>query len=177
MGFAIAIARSVATVRQHLASLARFSFVGLLATIVYLIVANVIMVTSVMPPAWASLTAYLSGMVFSFLGQSQFTFRRGRTTFAQAVRFGVLSACGIAISYGGVYGLSSLAKIDGLPATLITAGIIALFSFVMMNIWVFRPAPPTRDEELDGAGTPSVSFFAPGGAPRRFSPSSRDRRS
>ena len=176
-GFATAISRSLATVRQRLASLARFSFVGLLATTIYLIVANTIMVSGVMPPAWASLTAYLSGMVFSFLGQSQFTFRRGRATFAQAARFAVLSVCGIATSFGCVYVLSNFANIDGLPATLITAAIIALLSFVMMNIWVFRPAPPTYDEQVDGGGTPSVSFFAPGGAPRRFNPSSRDRRS
>jgi putative flippase GtrA len=132
--------RPIEAIRRRLAALSRFSFVGLVATGVYLVVSNGIMAAGLAAPAWASLIAYFAGMFFSFLGQSQFTFRIGRIIFSQVVRFCVLSAWGIAMSYGFVYALVVYAKFNGLAATIITTGIIALFNFIVMNNWVFRPA-------------------------------------
>jgi putative flippase GtrA len=132
--------RRFETIKRRLAVLSRFSFVGAAATAVYLIVANAIMATGLLAPGWASLVAYLAGMVFSFLGQSQFTFRSGRVTSGQAARFVVLSACGISISFAGINFLVTYTPVKGLPATLVTAAAIALISFIVMHIWVFRPA-------------------------------------
>jgi putative flippase GtrA len=131
--------RPATAIRQCLAALSRFSFVGLVATGVYLLVSNGIIAAGLMAPAWASLIAYLVGMIFSFFGQSQFAFRSGRITLGQVLRYCLLSAWGIGLSYGCVYVLIHYTKVTELPATIITAGIIALFSFIVMNIWVFKP--------------------------------------
>ena len=126
--------------KQRFAALSRFSLVGLGATAIYLIVSNGVVAIGLLSPEWGSLIAYLAGMIFSFLGQSQFTFRAGPVTLDQAVRFSVLSGCGIIISYAGVYFLVKYATVPALPATFLTAGAIALFSFGLMNVWVFKPA-------------------------------------
>jgi putative flippase GtrA len=131
--------RALTAINLHFATLLRFSSVGLLATFVYLVVSNGLIVASLARPAWASLFGYLGGMIFSFLGQSQFTFRTSRVTSAQIVRFGILSVVGILISYGGIHVLVNYSMIQTVPATIIVAALIALCSFVIMNVWVFGP--------------------------------------
>jgi putative flippase GtrA len=138
--FGVSDLRPIEAMRRRLAALSRFSFVGLVATGVYLVVSNGIMAAGLAQPAWASLIAYFAGMFFSFLGQSQFTFRVGPINFIQVVRYCVLSASGIGMSYGFVYALVVYAKLNGLASTIITTGIIALFNFIVMNNWVFKPS-------------------------------------
>jgi putative flippase GtrA len=125
---------------RHLATLFRFSSVGAIATLVYLVVSNGLIVVSSTTPARASLIGYFAGMVFSFLGQSRFTFRVGRTTTEQFVRFGIMSGLGIAISYGGIHFLVNHSLLQMVPATIVVAVLIAFCSFVVMHAWVFKSA-------------------------------------
>jgi putative flippase GtrA len=136
--------RGVAIITRHLATLLRFSSVGVIATLVYFAVSNGLIVVGWSTPAWASLFGYFAGMMFSFLGQSQFTFRTGRVTTEQIFCFFVLSTVGISISYGGTYILVTYPSVTNLPATVIVAALIALCSFVIMNIWIFKRATPDQ---------------------------------
>ena len=121
---------------SFLALLSRFGIIGVAATLTYLVVANVLIAAGIVA-VYASVLAYLAGMVVSFLGQSKFTFRVGKAERHHFVRFVILSTIGLAVSYGAVRGASTI----GLPAfvgTLATAILIPLLSFVVMKLWVFR---------------------------------------
>lgn len=118
--------------------LARFSTVGLLATACYFALANLFMVVGILAPAAASVTAYLLAMAVSFLGQSRYTFgaEGNRGEFA---RFCLLSAVGLAISFGAV----RIAEHVGAPpfwGTLATAMLVPALSFAAMKLWVFAAA-------------------------------------
>jgi putative flippase GtrA len=133
-----AVSRILEPIAHHASALSRFSLIGLLATGVYLVVSNAIIASGLMPSAPASVLAYFAGMFFSFLGQSQLTFRSGKITPRQVLRYCLLSAGGIALSYGTIYVLEKEAGVTGLPATLAAAVAIALFSFMVMRAWVFN---------------------------------------
>ena len=136
----LSVWRFVESISGRLATLSRFSFVGVVATVVYVVVANGLIAASLMSAAWASVVAYLAGMIFSFLGQSQFTFRSGTVTSGQIVRYAVLSGGGMTLSYAVIVVLRHGAGVTGPPATVIAAAIIALFSFFVMRAWVFKPS-------------------------------------
>jgi putative flippase GtrA len=115
--------------------LSRFGAVGVLATLTYLAVSNLLILEGVSATA-ASVLGYLTGMVASFVGQSRYTFRvdAGHRHF---VRFCVLSALGLAISYMAVH-ITSLVALPPVLGTMATAILIPMISFVLMKLWVFR---------------------------------------
>jgi putative flippase GtrA len=130
-----------------MALLSRFSFVGIIATLTYLLVANVAIALTAMDPKRASLLGYVVGMIVSFFGQSRLTFRVGANTIGQILRFSVMSAAGLAISYLSVeYAVSKLA-ISPVWGTLLTAVLIPIASFVIMTTWVFG-TPRDRDSSV-----------------------------
>lgn len=122
--------------RSLFSQLSRFSVVGVLATLTYLVVANLLFFISDMDLAWASVLAYLAGMVVSFTGQSRFTFGVTRNRLDQVVKFALLSAVGIGVSFGLVRAAEIL-QIAPVFATISAAVIIPVFTFVIMRIWVF----------------------------------------
>lgn len=116
----------------------RFGIVGILATLTYLIVSNLLIFMGMVPTV-ASITAYLAGMIVSFLGQSKFTFKMARTQRHQFVRFCVLSLMGLLISYLTVVA-ASVANAPPVLGTIATAALVPALSFVVMKLWVFREA-------------------------------------
>lgn len=119
-----------------LAQISRFSLVGVAATLTYLIVGNLVIWADLMAPAWASVLAYLAGMVVSFKGQSRFTFRLQNHRPEHLARFAILSALGLGLSFG----LVQLAESQGLApvfATFGTAIAVPVISYVVMRLWVF----------------------------------------
>jgi putative flippase GtrA len=118
--------------------LSRFGIVGVLATLTYLIMSNVLMLTGVVPTL-ASITGYLAGMIVSFLGQSKFTFRIGRARRHHLVRFCLLSLIGLFLSYLTV-AAASAASVPPVLGTIATAVLVPIVSFVAMKLWVFREA-------------------------------------
>jgi putative flippase GtrA len=125
--------------------ISRFSLVGVVATGVYFIVANFLIGVEMATPANASVLAYISGMVVSFVGQSRFTFRVERNTIGQFARFCVLSLCGMLLSYWCLYATDSL-QISPIWGIVFVSMLIPLISFVVMKLWVFD-SPPALPEE------------------------------
>ena len=119
-----------------LALLSRFGMVGLAATATYLVVANLLMMAGTIP-VYGSVAGYLAGMAVSFLGQSRFTFRIRKAQQHHLMRFCLLSAVGLFVSYAAVQGAGAagLAPVIG---TIATAILIPLMSFAAMKLWVFR---------------------------------------
>lgn len=122
--------------RSLFRQLSRFSFVGALATLTYLVVANLLFFIDAINPAWASVLAYLAGVVVSFTGQSRFTFGVSRNRFAHVVKFALLSAVGLGMSFGLVRAADTF-QIAPVFATISAAMIIPIFSYVIMRLWVF----------------------------------------
>jgi putative flippase GtrA len=115
---------------------ARFGIVGIAATLTYFVVANVLIMSGIMAPPIASVVGYAAGMVTSFVGQSRFTFNLREVRRSHLVRFAVLSAAGIFVSYWSV----ELGRTLGFPSfvgTVATSVLIPVISFVVMKFWVF----------------------------------------
>jgi len=113
----------------------RFGVVGIAATIIYLMVANILIHLGIVEVGLASVIAYLAGMGVSYVGQSRWTFR-GTAGEGRLARFSLVSALGLSISYSAPYA----AVWFGLPAAMGTAVpilAVPLLSFFAMNFWVF----------------------------------------
>lgn len=123
--------------RSLIAVLSRFSLVGILATLVYLLTANTLMLTDITTPSIASMIAYCVGMVVSFFGQSRVTFLVRRNSWSQVARFVVLSVIGLAVSFISV---DLISRMGTNPAwgTVVTSLSIPLISFAVMKLWVFN---------------------------------------
>jgi SAM-dependent methyltransferase len=121
--------------------LSRFTIVGILATLTYLIVANLLFYFDAMDSAWASVLAYLAGMVVSFTGQSRFTFEVSRNRLDHIVKFVLLSALGLGLSFGLVRVADNflIAPVFG---TVCAAVVIPILSYFIMRFWVFADASP-----------------------------------
>jgi len=115
----------------------RFSIIGILATVTYFIIANALILTTSLSPVWASVIAYVAGMLVSFSGQGRFTFRVKDRTSSHIIRYIVLSIVGVAISYWSVEYVVGTLGIAAFWGTLITALAIPLLSFLAMKFWVF----------------------------------------
>jgi putative flippase GtrA len=121
--------------RAILALLSRFGTVGIAATLLYLIVSNILIFLGAEPIA-ASVVAYIAGMVVSFFGQSLFTFRVQGLKLHHGLRFFVLSAVGLLMSYGTVYAAMAN-EIPPMVGTVATALLVPVISFLAMRFWVF----------------------------------------
>jgi putative flippase GtrA len=129
---------------ELLATLSRFSLVGVAATVTYFAVANTLMASGVIDASVCSVLAYLVGMVVSFLGQSRLTFRVRYRSWRHFVRFVILSAAGLTISYLSVI----CADVIGIPvfwATVATSAAIPALSFTVMHLWVFTEPDAVTD--------------------------------
>jgi putative flippase GtrA len=118
--------------------LSRYSSVGLLATGVYFTVANVLILSDIVPAITASVIAYATGMVVSFIGQSRFTFRVSSHSKSQVVRYLVLSVIGFGVSYASVYLATVYFGVCPIWGTAATAISVPALSFVVMKVWVFK---------------------------------------
>ena len=124
---------------EHLlAGLSRFSLVGILATLTYFSLANGFIWLDVMPPAMASVVAYLMAIPVSFFGQSRFTFRVTSNTQGQFIRFCALNGCGLLISYGSVRLATDVLGVKPFWGTVVASVTVPLLSYFVMKFWVFN---------------------------------------
>lgn len=124
-------------------TLSRFSLVGIVATLSYFIVANLLMLTDRIRPEFASVLAYLCGMAVSFAGQSRLTFRVKDPSWGHLARFSAMSVSGLLISWLSVVA----AEASGYPAfwaTVFNSVAIPLLSFVVIRLWVFASPNPHK---------------------------------
>lgn len=122
------------------AEISRFTLVGILASLTYLIASNILILGFSIDPALSSVGAYLLGMVVSFIGQSRFTFRVGKASPTQFYKFAALSAFGLLFSYASVVIVVDYLGHHPVWATLATVTVIPVASYIIMKIWVFASA-------------------------------------
>lgn len=121
-----------------LGCLLRFCTVGTLATAVYFVLANLFIQLNIASVETCSVLAYMVGIVVSYIGQSGYTFRVEVKNRGQILRFSVLSAIGVCISYLSVVIAVNIYNVDAVWGTLVTSVSIPLLSFIMMKLWVFK---------------------------------------
>lgn len=114
-----------------------FTMVGLLATAVYLLVANSLMFLTRIDAKWASVIGYGAGMVISFAGQSRLTFNVRKADRGHITRFIIVSAAGVLVSYFSVLFVSEGLGLHPAWATAVTVAVVPLASFFAMKLWVF----------------------------------------
>ena len=119
------------------AELSRFSIVGVVATLVYFVVASVLVLATPIQATTASIVAYCCGIPVSFLGQSRFTFRVGQTRAAHLLRFALVTVLGLSISYLSIVLASSL-SLHPIAGVVCGTILVPIMSFIVMNSWVFR---------------------------------------
>lgn len=132
--------------RERAAEISRFTVVGILASLTYLVVSNILILASSVDPALSSVGAYVLGMVVSFTGQSRFTFKVERASLGHFYKFVVLSVFGLAFSYVSVIVVVDVLDLHPVWATLATVTIVPVASYIIMKVWVFA----VRVEGEDG---------------------------
>lgn len=120
----------------------KFATVGAFATLTYLILANAMMKFTDLADEWASVIAYLGGMIVSYFGQSKLTFGVRSAQLAQIGKFIVMSVIGLSISFGVVQFASQAHPGSSHYATLAVAIAVPAMSFIVMKIWVFAQTSP-----------------------------------
>jgi putative flippase GtrA len=78
---------------------ARFGLSGAVATLVYFLLTNMLVLAAGMAPTAASVCAYLLSLGVSYLLQSRFTFRTNTDSLDQMTRFVITSLAGFVIAW------------------------------------------------------------------------------
>ena len=118
--------------RREMQRLTIFGLVGVGATTIHLIIAQIVLLINGNPLISSSF-GFLPAFVFSYLGHRHFTF--GDATRGSITRFLIISMVGFLVS------LLFLTKLQSLPSWIgltISIGIIPLWSYFMSRIWVFK---------------------------------------
>lgn len=123
---------------KRLDQIARFGFVGVLATAVHVAVGMGLNAGAGVAPFWANLVAFCCALGVSFLGQTRLTFpgaSAGRGAFA---RFSVVAVTGLGLNQAIVWLVTS---VFGSPYWLALAIIIATVpwaTFLLLKFWALR---------------------------------------
>ncbi|RWQ38203.1 MAG: GtrA family protein [Mesorhizobium sp.] len=137
------------TARTGLKLLARFGLVGIAATILYAVLATVLVKSEWIgvTPVQASLAAYAAAAVFSYLAHKSVTFMSSGSHRSEAARFLLLTAIG----FGMAYAVPALMTMKlGLPpiiAILVTCLLIPAVNLLMLDRWVFAQREPGRQSD------------------------------
>jgi putative flippase GtrA len=117
--------------------IARFGLTGITTTLVYFFLTNAFVLLLGMPPAVASVCAYLFSIGISYLLQSRFTFRVNSDSVDQVVRFFVTSLAGLGVSWCVmVFTISGLGW-PYLIGALAVCILIPTTNFFVFRGWVF----------------------------------------
>lgn len=115
----------------------RFGLAGLVATVLYFLLTNALVLVGGMPPVAASVGAYLLSLGASYLLQSRFTFRVNTDSVDQVARFIITSLAGLFLSWcvmAIAVDVLSWPYVIGAAAICV---LIPIVNFFMFRGWVF----------------------------------------
>jgi putative flippase GtrA len=124
--------------------LARFGLVGIAATILYAVLAVVLVKWERigLTPVQASLAAYAAAAVFSYLAHKSLTFMSSGSHRSEAPRFLLLTATGLAIAYAAPALLTVKLGLPPMIAILVTCLLIPAANLLTLDRWVFAQRRP-----------------------------------
>ncbi|MER8827361.1 GtrA family protein [Mesorhizobium sp. M0938] len=126
--------------------LARFGLVGVAATILYAVLATVLVKSERfgVTPVQASLSAYAAAAVFSYLAHKSVTFMSSGSHRSEAARFLLLTATGFAVAYAVPALLTMKLGLSPIIGILVTCLLIPAVNLLMLDRWVFAQGRPGR---------------------------------
>jgi len=116
----------------------RFSLVGVVNTILYFIITNVIIYLELAESLVASNFTYSLLIIISFMGHSNFTFRVKTIKSIQFKKFLTLSLIGLLISNFIIFLNTQHFNASPFLSILIISIIIPLINFFVLKYWVFK---------------------------------------
>ena len=130
-----------AVLRPPLHRIARFGLAGLAATVFYFVLTNILVLGGGLEPTTASVGAYLSALVCSYLLQSTFAFRVTGHSPAQVTRFSVTSVAGLLISYGAMRLATATFDLPYIVGAIAVCTLIPIVNYLAFSRWVFLSGP------------------------------------
>jgi putative flippase GtrA len=145
----------VQTLRTLISQFVRVGAVGLVGLVIDVGVFNLLRATVLNPTViadgalWATLVSTSIAIVFNWLGNRYWTFRRERRAYwwREGIQFAIVSVGGLLIALGCVWfsehvlGLHSLLS-DNIAKNVVGLVLGTIFRFTFYRLWVFRPARP-----------------------------------
>ena len=129
----------------------RFGVTGVTTTLVYFVLTNAFVLSSMMPPALSSVCAYVISVAISYVMQSRFTFRVNGLSLDQVARFIVMSLAGLVVSWCAMALTVDVLQWPYLTGAIGTCVIIPVLNFFVLRGWVFttqaRPHLPTGGQQ------------------------------
>lgn len=136
--YARLVGRGTLEERDAIAGTIRFIVMGLVSTGAYFCLVMVLYLLG-LQPATASLVALVTCWGLSWQLQRNVTFKAGRPSSGEVIRFFAMSVAGLIVSHATIVLVHQQA---GLPAWFAFACVcvtIPVMNFIIMNFWVFKP--------------------------------------
>lgn len=115
----------------------RYSIVGVSVAGIYVISTVLLERAQLAPPSVNSAAAFLLAVIFQYIAQSSFTFKRPLKNRAQIVRFATTVVAGLGISMLVVSYVGPSAGLSTFVSSLIVTMILPAFNLVVFMLWVF----------------------------------------
>lgn len=116
---------------------ARFRLSGVVATLVYFLLTNLLVLAAGMPPTPASVCAYLLSLGVSYLLQSRFTFRMWAASVDQMTRFVITSLAGLVFAWCVMAITVDVLAWPYLAGAAVICVLIPVENFFIFRGWVF----------------------------------------
>jgi putative flippase GtrA len=132
---------------EELSRLARFSAVGVIATVVHIGVAMVAVATAGMNATVGAMIGFLSAFIVSYVGHFRFTFAASGRYRDYLVKFAVTSLASFLLSTTAVWLATTVLGVDYRLALFALAIIVPVCNYLVNRFWVFLEpgaAPVTR---------------------------------
>jgi putative flippase GtrA len=117
--------------------LARFVLSGIVATLVYFMLTNMLVLAIGLAPTAASVCAYLLSIAVSYVLQSRFTFRVNADSVDQMVRFIVTSLVGLGIAWCAMAVTTGVSAGSYVIGATVVCVLIPVANFFIFRGWVF----------------------------------------
>jgi putative flippase GtrA len=82
--------------------------------------------------------AYGMGMIISFVGNRKWTFGHRGHFVPTLIRFAIANLVGYGVNFGLLWLFVSRCGLPQIPVQFFATGCVALCTFLMMRLWVFR---------------------------------------
>jgi putative flippase GtrA len=117
--------------------LARFSIVGVVATVLHVGVAMIAVAAAGANPTVAAMIGFTAAFAVSYFGHFRFTFAASGRHRDYLLKFAVSSLASLVLSTGMVWVATAILGIDYKPALFALAVIVPVCNYLVNRFWVF----------------------------------------
>jgi putative flippase GtrA len=117
--------------------LARFSVVGVVATVLHIGVAMTAVAAAGANPTVAAMIGFTAAFAVSYFGHFRFTFAASGRHRDYLLKFAVSSLASLVLSTGMVWVATAILRIDYKPALFALAVIVPVCNYLVNRFWVF----------------------------------------